>query len=419
LATTTVNKNNHKYVQTRRIEEGASQQQSKSAGITTTVTTNPGNQLISLKKEISKTIEEIKKLGGNTDSLENTLTDCVHKIDNYMGTKLHSGLVSRFGNHGWKVRVDNYSRPFLSKSSKNDYRYILKNISWTNGPNPRQVFFYVLENFKYYLQSYEFDSRMFTRLLPGIDKRYRCEYLPLPMNGKDFLPIEINISRVYNKINDTVTLQYYLIDAVDTKLGIQNIRGETKEEVFTKFQEALETIYYSPTYSPQYKQLARSERIISASDDVDSEAEEAQEVPPPPPAAPPADSVEEREPGEPSGSDYHDVDSDSIPEENPDVTGEVVPQSVYDPDHDGDVDQPGVPDNDLLPSGETPSDMDPDHDGDIDVPGVNDHDADDMPPAASKANEGEEEDDSYNAEESDENYEASVSTPNKNTLIFS
>jgi hypothetical protein len=63
--------------------------------------------------------------------------------------------------------------------------------------------------------------------------------------------------------------------------------------------------------------------------------------------------------------------------------------------------------------------MDPDHDGDIDVPGVNDHDADDMPPAASKANEGEEEDDSYNAEESDENYEASVSTPNKNTLIFS
>jgi hypothetical protein len=382
--TTTVNKN----IQTKKIVETAG----AGGGITTTVTNNPGNQLISLKKEISKTIEEIKKLGGNTDSLENTLTDCVHKIDNYMGTKLHSGLVSRFGNHGWKVRVDNYSRPFLSKSNKNDYRYVLKNISWTNGPNPRQVFFYVLENFKYYLQSYEFDSRMFTRLLPGIDKRYKCEYLPLPMNGKDFLPIEINISRVYNKINDTVTLQYYLIDAVDTKLGIQNIRGETKEEVFTKFQEALETIYYSPTYSPQYKQLARSERIISASDEEgDSEAEVAEEVPPP------QDSVEEREPGEPSGEDYHDVDSDSIPEENPDVTGQIVPESVYDPDHDGDVDQPGVPDNDLLPSGEKP---------------------DVEPPA--KANETEDSE-SYNTDyEDEEETEASISNHKRgNVLIFS
>jgi hypothetical protein len=79
------------------------------------------------------------------------------------------------------------------------------------------------------------------------------------------------------------------------------------------------------------------------------------------------------------------------------VTGQIVPESVYDPDHDGDVDQPGVPDNDLLPSGEKP---------DIE------------PPA--KANETEDSE-SYNTDDEDEEEtEASISNHKRgNVLIFS
>jgi hypothetical protein len=235
--------------------------------------TQQQQKLMSIKKSLEATIQEIRKLGGNTDPLETAMQETMKRIDNLTGIKMVEGLRTTFGNHNFKVTMENYSKPFLSQSStKNDYRYILKNVSWTNGPNPHQVFFYIKEHFKYYLKNQDFDGSLFSRSLPGIEKRHISWFLPIPIAGKEFDSIEIFISKVYNKINEKTTMMNYIIDAVDPKLGLQNIRGETKQEAFERFQEALENIYYVPNVSStenkqqykdslqQYKELMKKER---------------------------------------------------------------------------------------------------------------------------------------------------------------
>lgn len=221
---------------------------------------SPGQYLTELRKQLSSTIDNMKRLGIDLNPNELTLDESLAKIDNYLGNKLKEGLIKTFGDCGWSIKIDNYFRPFLSKgATKNDYRYILKNISWKNGPSSHQVFFYILENFKYYLQSNVYDPKLFSRTIPNIEKRGKSYFFPRSINGKEFKPIEINISRIYHKINEKTTLQYYIIDVVDKKLQIENIKHESKQGVFTKLQDMLEHIYYLPRYNETHKQLLKYE----------------------------------------------------------------------------------------------------------------------------------------------------------------
>jgi hypothetical protein len=154
---------------------------------------------------------------------------------------------------------------------------VIQNISWVDGPNSHQVFYWLLNTYGYYLESKEYNYTIFQHERTNIEKYVTCAFNVMTINNDMFVPLEVNFSRVFNKINDKVTTEYYVIDAVDSKLGIQNIKAETKHELYIKFQEAVEELYYRPAHDPKRKQLERYIRqkdVYMNGEEEDQEQEE-------------------------------------------------------------------------------------------------------------------------------------------------
>ena len=101
---------------------------------------------------------------------------------------------------------------------------------------------------------------MFTRRLSNIRKRYISWYAILNINNAEFNAIEVDIKNVENKINDKVTISYFIVKSKDEKLGIET-KGETLEEALVRLQECVEEIYYEKVYDKRRQHLvAKYER---------------------------------------------------------------------------------------------------------------------------------------------------------------
>jgi hypothetical protein len=250
---------------------------------------NPGVYLCSLKQKISETMKGMSELGIDNQSLNNSLKDALKKVDSVVYSDIKKALVEKFGEWKWSIKVDNYIIPTLAKGRRNDYKYIIKNISWVSGPSIHEVHYFIVERFLYYLTSKEYDSKIYTRNIPGIEKRYSSLFTPMPINGKEFQPIEVFISRIIHRISEKEVKQFYKLEVTDSKYKVnrkfydeqkhqniveqvpivQNINAKTKEGLFLKLQENLEGVFYMRENTPEnrenYKQLMKNQIIqISA-----------------------------------------------------------------------------------------------------------------------------------------------------------
>lgn len=218
---------------------------------------------------MNQKFEELQKVITNLDD-QGLKKELASIIDSYTGERLLQGLKEKFGERNFKVSIKNDFKPSLGKHG-GEYKYYIEHISWDgNAPNPHQVFFYIKENFGAYLKSMDFDRRIFTRRLQGIERKYISWFVPLPINGAEFNAFEVMLTRIENKVNDKVTLVYFVAEAKDKKLNI-SVKDETLEGVLTRIQEKVEDVYYSPVYSPERQHLvAKYERVA----DIKMEEEE-------------------------------------------------------------------------------------------------------------------------------------------------
>ena len=182
--------------------------------------------------------------------LHGTVSSC--NINN-----LDEQLTKKFGDCGWKVRLKQIFKPTMKSGAENQVKYVIESIKWTDGPNSHQVYYWLMNNYAYFFERKEFNSFMYHHEYSNIEKCIMCTFTPRKINAEMFMPIDINMSHVYNKINDKVSLEYWVIDAIDSKLGLQNIKAETKHEVFIKFQQAVEELYYASIHNEKRKQLAK------------------------------------------------------------------------------------------------------------------------------------------------------------------
>lgn len=246
-------------------------------------TVNPINDLFSIRKQIMTTLIES---GIQDKDLLNFLNNSVRELDSYVGSSLKASLTKEFGQKEWTITMDTFVRPILTKSlnDKNkDYKYVIKNISWRAGPSPIQVHYFIAENFRYNLSDDKYNSALYTRHIPDIEKRhtpdikkgYLAMYKPYPINNQNFRSIEIFILKVQHKINSKEMKQYYQIEVKDRNLGIIRdsspitedniasfrVKSNTFEEGLTAIQTRLEEIYYIRSNTPenriQYKSLMK------------------------------------------------------------------------------------------------------------------------------------------------------------------
>ncbi len=317
---------------------------------------NPGVYLCSLKQKISETMKGMSDLGINNQSLTNSLKDALRKVDSVVHNDIKKALLEKFsteefGECKWNIKIDNYIVPTLVKGRRNEYKYIIKNITWENGPSIHEVHYFIMERFMYYLVSKEYDSRLYTRNIPGIEKRYSSTFIPLPINHKEFGPIEVFISRIVHKINEKEMKQYYKLQVVDNKYQIhkkvydeqkkqsivqtvpivQNIDAKTKEGLFLKLQERLEGVFYMRENTPEsreaYKQLMKNQIIQAAAEPAPTPL-----VRPPPTGG--GDPEHDEEGQGLSGTDETDVyDDASIPTEEPNFDEGGLPPTPESIDH--------------------------------------------------------------------------------------
>ena len=216
-------------------------------------------------------IEELQKVIKSLPD-PNLKKELASVIDSYTGVRVTEGLKEKFGDHGFKVNIKNFFKPSLN-SKGGAYKYVIDHVSWENGPNAYQVFFYLKEEFGAYLNSLEFDRRIFTRRLPGIERKYISWYNPLMVANTQFNAFEVLLTKVENKINDNVTISYYRAETKDPKLNI-SVKGETMEEVLTRLQEAIENIHYSPNFDKTRQHLYKTyENHVASSEQVEEEPE--------------------------------------------------------------------------------------------------------------------------------------------------
>ena len=220
-------------------------------------------------------IEELQKVIKSLPD-PNLKKELASIIDSYTGVRVTEGLKTKFGdNCNFKVSIKNFFKPSLNRQG-GAYKYIIEHVSWDNGPNAHQVFFYLKEEFGAYLNSLEFDRRIFTRRLLGLERKLISWYLPTPIANTQFNALEIMVAKVENRVNDKVTISYFRIETKDPKLDIV-VKGETLEEVLTHFQEVIEDIFYSPTYDKKRQYLhSKYDQTsnISESEQIEEEDEE-------------------------------------------------------------------------------------------------------------------------------------------------
>ena len=164
-------------------------------------------------------------------------------LGDFIGKKLQKGLEKKFGDCGFVITL----KPV------DNYKYVLENISWNDGPIPHKLFYYIKDKYSYYLASSsndKFDESMFTRTITDIEKRYTSFFFPLPIKDKKIKSVPIMINRVIENKNT-----YYSIDVLDEKLSLKDIRGKTLNAALSSLQVRIEGIYY------------RDDSIVLANDD--------------------------------------------------------------------------------------------------------------------------------------------------------
>jgi hypothetical protein len=268
---------------------------------------NPALYLGSLKQQISDMIKGMEEAGIVDSPLYNSIKNASKNIDTTVHNSIKKALIDKFGEHGWVIKLDYFMVPVLNKGARRtDYRFVLKNIAWKNGPGIHEVHYFVIEHFVCYLQSSEFDFRVYSRVLPGIEKRYVYKYIPgkqsspievnirekrqngkptefkvvmndprvissfvpLPINNKYFMPITVFISKIRHKINEKEMQQYFQLTVNEPRYMIDSIQGNTMSDLFTQLQEALETNFYQRENTPKLREanaFLMKNMIISAS----------------------------------------------------------------------------------------------------------------------------------------------------------
>ena len=187
---------------------------------------------------MNQQFEELQKFITNLED-QRLKKELSSVIDSFTGARLPEHLKEAFGDRNFKVKINSLFKPSLNRQG-GEYKYYIEHVSWDGNPNPNphQVFFFLKENYGAYLKSLDFDRRMFTRRLSNIRKRYISWYAILNINNAEFNAIEVDIKNVENKINDKVTISYFIVKSKDEKLGIET-KGETLEDALVRLQSQL------------------------------------------------------------------------------------------------------------------------------------------------------------------------------------
>ncbi|HEX5519875.1 MAG TPA: hypothetical protein VFX18_05495, partial [Candidatus Nitrosocosmicus sp.] len=197
------------------------------------------DELIDLRQTIESVTENLDDEELDTSEIKKKiLTD----LDDLVTRKLVRGLEKNFGDKNFKVELDHVAPPSLG-SSKAGYKFALKKVSWTDGPSPHKVFYYIRDKYRYYLGSDKFKESMFIKTISDIDKRFTSFFFPLPIGNRNIEAIEIFPNKVIRG-NNKDELYHFSVDVVDPKLDIKDVRGDTLAEALSLLQIKLEGIYY-------------------------------------------------------------------------------------------------------------------------------------------------------------------------------
>lgn len=162
-------------------------------------------------------------------------------LDKLICKKLIKGLEKKFGDRKFRVEMQHLTPPPSLGSNKGGggYKFTLKRVTWIDGPTSHQVFYYIRDKYRYYLNSDKFKESMFVKTIPDIEKRYTSFFFPLPINGKGVESVQILINKVLS--HEKV---YYTVEVLDNKLNIKEVKGDSINEALSLLQIRLEGIYY-------------------------------------------------------------------------------------------------------------------------------------------------------------------------------
>lgn len=195
-------------------------------------------QLMNLRETILAVTEDDDEEEEDENNVMETKKRLLADLDSLVTRKLVKGLEKKFSDIKFKVELEHVAPPSLG-STKSGYRFILRKLSWTNGPSPHQVFYYIRDKYRYYLNSDKFDESMFIKSISDMDKRYTSFFFPLPIGNKNISAIEIFPRQIIEGKKS-----YYSVDVIDNKLNIKNVKGDTLNQALSLLQIKLEGIYY-------------------------------------------------------------------------------------------------------------------------------------------------------------------------------
>lgn len=227
-------------------------------------------RLIAFRKQV---VEQAKiQFKGMNDQkkevLKNILEEMLKPIDNTVGGNITEDLIRKFGDFGFKIEIVAYARPFIKIDANNPYRYVINKVAWKDGPNVMQVHFYLNDKFPKFMKDREYDPKIYNRKLTNVERRLSQTYQPVDIADKQFAPIDIFISQVVYRQDGKVTDAKYIIQPVDKMLNYTDIKNNhvnaldeveapTIAQALELLQANIETCFYSNSYSPKYKVIAK------------------------------------------------------------------------------------------------------------------------------------------------------------------
>jgi hypothetical protein len=261
------------------------------------ITTDTTRQIGNMKQQLSEMMSYLKDAGLLENNLSNNLKSASKTVDTLLHRTIKKTLANKFGDYGWDVKIDSYLVPVINKGGggrRTDCRYVIRKVSWKNGPTIHEVHYFLVEEYVQYLHTTKYESHMFNRSLPGIEKRYTAiqknvkevkpiefimneqttggkgiepkrqmvvrdpnilsTFSPLPINEKLMNPVEIFISKSIHKINGREMKTQLQLVVNNPKLGIGMLHGSTYQEVFQKLQESLESVFYMRENNPESRE---------------------------------------------------------------------------------------------------------------------------------------------------------------------
>jgi hypothetical protein len=228
-------------------------------------------RLLNFRKQILEQAKiQFKGIGDQKkEVLKNILEEMLRPIDNTVGGNITQDLIRKFGDHGFKIEIVGYAKPFIKIDANNPYRYVINKVAWKDGPNVMQVHFYLNDKFPKFMKVREYDPKIYIRKLTNVERRLSQTYKPVDIADKQFAPIDVFISQVvYRQDGGKVTDAKYIIQPVDRMLtytdiknnhvnALDEVEAPTIAEALELLQAQIETCFYSNSYSPKYKVIAK------------------------------------------------------------------------------------------------------------------------------------------------------------------